>query len=80
MTIIITAIITFIATAIWQKISESKSNSSLALILKGFMNELDNLSKIAGYKGIEEYWDKEKGEDYKRVAMLNYINALRSLE
>lgn len=80
MTIIITAIITFIATAAWQKIAEPKSNSSLTFILKGFMEELDNLAKVAGYSGIENYWDIEKGEDYKRVAMLNYINALRTLQ
>ncbi|MBC7088191.1 MAG: hypothetical protein H5T96_06940 [Tissierellales bacterium] len=77
---IITIVITLIVFVIWQKFAESKNKLSLRVLIKGLMNELDQLSKLAGYDGIEDYWDKEKGEDYKKVAMMNYINALKSLE
>ena len=80
MQIIITAIVTFVITALWQSWGDRKNKKLLKLFVGSLRNELDTLSQRIGYEDIVEYWEVEKGKDYAQVAQKNFYGALESLE
>lgn len=77
--IIITAIITFVITTLWASYSHGKGNRNISISFKALINDLNELSTKLGYKDIQNYWIKTKGQEYADKAKINITNAIKFL-
>lgn len=79
-TIILTAIVTFIITALWSRYTKIKGYAPLYVNFSLLVQELDDLVKELGNKDLHDYWNKKKGEEYANTAMQNIKNTLDFLK
>lgn len=78
--IIITAISTFIVTALWQMIAQKKANRNIKLVIMGLVNDMDEMATKLDCKNIWEYYGKTKGSDYCLRAKINLDNTIKFLK
>lgn len=74
--IVLTAVITFVITALWGKYAYTKGHKNLYISFEALQNELDSLSQKLGHKDIYDYWLHAKGKEYADRGIQNINNAL----
>jgi hypothetical protein len=78
--IILTAITTFIITALWSRYSKIKGYYPLYVNFSLLLNELNLMAKKLGEDDLYNYWIKTKGKEYADTGMKNIKNTLEFLK
>lgn len=78
--IIVTAIVVFIFTALWASYSYGKGQRNILISFEALKNELDYMAQELGHKDSNSYWNKAKGQKYSEIRMQNIDNATKFLK
>ena len=76
---IIGAVIAFFIIAIWEYVAHKKRNRQLAVFILSLFAEMSEMVLKMGYQDVFDYLTNVKGEQYAKIASVNLMNTLKTL-